>query len=781
MTEAFAHRDVATIPVRSARIERLRARALKGEPRFHGHRAANYVRAFRDTPCEPRIFRQATGLAGVITGCPNRIFEDELLVGHHYLDEGPAGRLEFPEWYDVSTQEAREHCRSLLGASQASSQDKAEIEWGLGHWHELFGAQHLAPALPREYLQEMRAGIYAGSGSCLNHSIRDYAKVMRVGFAGIRQEILGALERLRPEAPEDLESLSFLRSALLIAEAGRRMGVRFAEEARRQAEGCTDPQRKEELGRIAQVCEQVPAKPARSFWEALQALWFAHMITCWEDDINANSIGRIDQFLYPYYKADKEHGRLTDAEALELIEALWVKLYRDYDVQQAVLSGHTPAGEDATNALTYLFLEATQRMEFVRCLSVRVHKHSPQRLLDRSLDLVSKGGGIPFFFNDDVLIPSLRDRGIAIEDARDYAMIGCVEVTIPGRANPHAVSNLANLTKCFELALNNGSDLATNTQYGPQTGRAEDFGSMQEVFEAYKRQVEFFAGHAVFASNRGELEQQYAFPLPYRSLLTSDCIERGRDITRGGARYNYHSTCAMGIPNVADSLMAIKRLVFEERKVTLRELVEVCRRNFEGAEDLRQRILWRVPKYGNDDCEVDALAVEAAQHFCLHMLTHRTLQGGTFFTHLFSFLWNVSFGKQVWALPDGRKAGEPLAYSISPMQGRDRKGLTALLNSLTRMPHRLASASSSAIIGIDPTMLEGEGRAKVGDAIKSAIDRGLGQLQINVVNAETLRKAQACPEQYGNLTVRVSGFSSKFTILAKDLQDHIIARTKHRE
>ena len=762
----------------SARIQRLKEAVLSDTPDRYVPRAVLVTESYAETEGQPQFLRQAKALARVIEGYPVRIDPDELIVGYQQHESGRG--MGFAEHWDLTTEEKEQQHLKRIAELEVSDFDKERLRKATAYWRRRSNRVRIGPDVSPTFQAEMEAGVYFGSGRCEGHTVPDYEKVLRTGFAGIRAQIAKRIERLDLTDPGDLPKKQFLDGAFVIADAACRLGHRYAERARELALTEGDPVRKEELREIADICDQVPEGPARTFREAIQALWFAHMIMGWEDGINANSIGRIDQFLYPYYEADLREDRLTRDEARELIECLWLKLYKTYDVQQAILGGQTPDGRDATNDLTVLCLEATRDLGLIRCLSVRVHRGTPMKLLEAAFELVEQGGGIPFFFNDEAIIPALVDKGIPLEEARNYAIIGCVEVTIPGKTNPHAVSHMMNLAKCFELALNDGRDPATGVQLGPRTGMLADFSSADQVLDAYKAQFEYFAAHAVQVSNTGELNQPYDFPLPYHSILTSDCVERGRDLTQGGAVYNYHSTCAIGIPNVADSIMALQKLVFEEGRLTLEEMADLLRTDFHGREDRRQMLLKGAPKYGNDEEEVDRLAAEVAEHYCRHMATYRTVYGGTFHAHLFSFVWNINpCGKKTGALPDGRRKGEPVAYSLSPMQGRDHQGLTAMLNSLARIPHHLSAGSSSAIIGLDPVLFRGEGRRKTLQLVKTAIDRGVGQMQFNVVSADTLRNAQQHPDQYRNLAVRVSGYSYRFCLLDKDMQDHIIARTKH--
>jgi len=622
--------------------------------------------------------------------------------------------------------------------------------------------------------------VFYGVGWLENHSIRDYPKVLRIGFEGLREEILACIAQTNLIDPEFPRKEHFWKAALWVCEAGCTLGARYAELAETMARDAADEDDRRRLETMAAACRRVPARGARSLFEAVQSLWLAHILTCGEDSINANSIGRLDQMLQPYYAADAAAGRITRDDAVRLMEELACKLYLEYDVQAIVLGGVDRNGEDAANDMTYIILDATRNVGFVRDLSIRLRADSPVELVDRAAALVARGGGIPFFFNDDCFIDALADHGIAVEDARDYAPIGCIELTIPGRASPHAVSGWFNAAKCLELALFDGCDPCNGQQLGPHTGLLTDFPSYGDLYGAYRAQVEHFAGSMIYHCNRGELAQREWGPLPCWSVLTDDCIRRGRDITDGGAVYTYHSVCFLGTANTADSLCALRKLVFEEKAVDAGEVLEALRADFEGYEPLRKRLLTGAPKYGNDIEEVDALAAAVTNHFIDLLDRTRSTLGSRYVAHLFSFLANIEFGKRTGATPDGRRRGEPLAYSLSAHQGRDQESVTALLGTLARMPHRRSAGATAAIVELDPKLVEGSaGRERLSQIIRAAIRMGVGQLQFNVTTAERLRKAQEDPERFGNIPVRVAGYSQMFRLLSKDLQEHVIARTKH--
>jgi len=764
----------------SKRVVRLRKHALAWQETQKPYIGQRLVPALQGlagcSPGTPWMMRKARMLASAIRDSVPLVHEGELLVGYNF----PGGDDE--QWLEMTMARPDPARRIKLEAylSQGALAE-GQVEAALV---VLDGLDGLVPGVGFVPAPEPLAakapgeGLYWCQATAHNHTVIGYARVLEEGYLGLVNEVRERLAGLEMTGADDLQARMVLESMLVVAEAAAEIGERYAAHVHALREGCADPARAAELAVLEAVLRQVPARPARTFCEALQSLWFAHIVNTWEDGINANSLGRLDQILYPYYRRDVEAGRLTREEAFELLCCLWIKLYRDYDVQQVALGGVDAEGEDAANELTYLMLDVTEALGFVRCLSVRLHGESPRSLLRRSLELVGKGNGIPFFFNDDVLVPALVDNGIASRDARDYAAIGCVEITIPGKANPHAVSNRINLLKCLELALNDGCSMTTGETLGPATDDPAGMTCLEDVIAAYEQQV----AHAVHSMCRETLRLTMAHrltaPMPYKSLLTEGCLESGRDFNDRGARYDYHESMPMGIPNVADSLAAIDQLVFQEGRFAFTDLVEALRRDYPD-ETVRLALRNRAPKYGNDDDAVDALAARVFRHYCALMREVSETYQTPFFAQPFTFLWLVEAGQRTAATPDGRRRGENLAYSVSPMQGRDYRGLSALINSLAKLPQRMAAGSTSAIVEAEPVLFAEENLEHLVTLLQTAVKKGVGQLQFNVVSAETLRKAQAEPDKYRNLAVRVSGFSQRFCLLDKEIQDHIIARTKH--
>lgn len=517
-------------------------------------------------PERSRVQIRAAYLHELVKLAQIEIFPDWQLAGEHL----PTAKLSNQFGFVRSTTDAPLHA---LQAFDLTPREIQQIEKTVREWTVPANFSTIGETSPESrkglgsWGEPTSTMVYWASGWIENHSIRDYAKVLRQGFAGIRNEIVHRLAETRQTAPDFPRQENFWRAALHICDAGIALGQRYAQLAAEKAAAATEPAEKVRLLQMRETCAQVPARGARTFFEAVQSLWLTHILTCGEDGINANSIGRLDQILWPHYEADIAAGCLTRETAREILAELACKLYLEYDVQAIVLGGVTADGKDAVNDLSCLILEATRQVEFVRDLSVRLHPKSPKKFVHACAELIVRGGGIPFVFNDDCFIPALNERGISLEDARDYAPIGCIELTIPGKANPHAVSGWMNSTKCLELALFGGREPETDQQLGPVTPPLTEIGSFEEFYRYYCRQLAYFSEQMVYYINRGELAQRERGPLPCWSVLTDACIERGRDITDGGARYNYHSICFLGTANTADSLIALKKLVFEEKKL----------------------------------------------------------------------------------------------------------------------------------------------------------------------------------------------------------------------
>lgn len=632
------------------------------------------------------------------------------------------------------------------------------------------------PAPPVQMTQQEREADreWAAIGRCIdsNHTVLNYEAVLKKGFAGLEQEVLGYIAQ-NGETPLYTSALRICRSAQL-------MGQKYAQKAKELLESGEEGYDRRDLEQIIATCSVVPKSPATNLREAIQALWFAHILNTWEDFINANSLGRLDQILYPYYSADIEKGLLTREEAFELICCLWLKLYRDYDVQQSCIGGTAADGSSQVNELSYMMLDATEQLDFVRCLSVRYGKNTEKAFLRRALEVVGHvQKGVPFFFNDDIMIPALISKGIAPADACGFTQIGCVETVIPGKANPHAVTGKVNFLKAIEYTLCNGHSMRY-PQYCPglATGEPESFKTYKEFYDAVIRQLENLMDLSCSKVVKYRNASRINSPKPYKSLLTRGCLESGRDFNDGGALYDYYQLCLCGIPNLADALTVVKKFVYEDKAYTLTQLKQILEEDFPD-EAVRMEFIHKAPKYGNDIAQVDTVAAQLLDTACDYLEVLSQKHGLSFHAQPFTFYWMLDHGRHSAASPDGRRCGEPIAYSCSSMQGRDFNGLTALFNSIARLPAHRAPGTTSAIVEVDPKLFCDRNIDTLTDIFIAASQKGVCNVQFNVIDADTLIDAQKHPEHYNNLAVRVSGFSQKFNLLTPELQDHIIGRTKH--
>ena len=689
--------------------------------------------------------------------------EGELIVGYNFGD-GPVS--------DGWVPQDNEADRKILKENGFSDE---QIDRYFAYSEQANAGYHYAPPIQTTKQDIELDAEWAAIGWCIadNHTVLGYEKVLKLGFEGLLDEI-ERYERQNGSSPLYNGAKRICRASKVMAENYSRLAEQLAEKEQNSL-------RKTELKTIAQICRRVPYHPAHSLQEAIQSLFFAHIINTWEDGINANSLGRLDQLLYPYYRHDIDNGILTKEQAFDLICCLWIKLYRDYDVQQSCVGGCKADGSNAVNELSYLMLDATEELDFVRCLSVRYSASSDKAFIRRALEVVGHlQKGVPFFFNDDVMIPALVSKGIPLEDARGYTQIGCVETVIPGKSNPHAVSGKTNLLKALEYTLGNGHSLLNPDRMpGLDTGTLDSFRTYDAFEKAVFTQIAHLLENACSKVVRTSKMQEINAVKPYKSLLTDNCIQLNTDFNSRGAQYDYYQVMIGGVPNLADSLMVIKKFVFDEKKYTLSFLCKQLIQNF-PEETIRQEFIHKAPKFGNDIEEVDRIAYRVIDYSCDCLDSLSAKYGYSFHAQPFTFLWMIDEGKCCAASPDGRKRGEIIAYSVSPMQGRDFNGFTALLNSIARLPTKRTPGTTSAIVEVDPKLFTDNNIDRFTDILLAAASIGLANVQFNTISADTLRDAQKNPDKYNNLAVRVSGFSQKFNLLDKEMQDHIIGRTKHK-
>jgi len=629
------------------------------------------------------------------------------------------------------------------------------------------------------------------------HTVLDN-KIYSKGLNDFKKDIVKSMENLDflhdSEAYAKMEELKAMKIAV---DALIRYAERHAEKAIELLRKEKNTRRKEELKKIAAVCAHVPAYAPRDFCEALQYYWFVHLGVITElnpwDSFNP---GRLDQHLYPFYKKGLEDGTLTKDKAKELLQLFWIKFnnqpappkvgvtaeesntYNDFALINT--GGVKADGSNGVNELSYLILDVVEEMRIPQPSSmVQISKKTPDEFLKKALKIVKTGFGQPSVFNTDEMIQELLRQGKTIEDARNGGASGCVETGAFGK-ECYILTGYFNLVKVLEIALNNGLDPNTIQKIGLESGDPTSSGSFDELFDAFKRQLEYFIDIKIQGNNI--IERLYAehLPCPFLSLLIDDCIAKGKDYHDGGARYNTSYIQGVGLGTVTDSLTAIKHQVFDEKQITLKELLKALKANFDGYEKLRQRLLNKTPKYGNDDEYADQIMKTIFEAYFSAIDGRPNTKGGSYRINLLPTTVHIYFGKVVGAMPDGRKSGEPLSEGVSPVQGADRKGPTAVIKSVSKIDHVRTGGTLLNQKFAPELLADEEGLDKLAHLIRTYFKLDGHHIQFNVINAETLRDAQKHPEKYRDLMIRVAGYSDYFVNLSVELQNEIIRRTEHK-
>lgn len=756
-------------------------------------RAKLVTESYQETEGHIPAMRRAKAFEKVVTNIPLYLEEGDLLAGAF------ASRPMYFEWYPeyaVDQEMASDKLKELL----AEGETEDAVREILYYFHDRCLQRSFLSRVGEErekFITEVGAdGAWVFSGKLpLNidigyHSV-NYEKVIQKGFLGVLAEVQAELRATPIRDDASYQKGYFLRGLEIVLNAGIQYARRYAALARDLSKKAPGP-RKAELMRIADLCEWVPAHPARSFYEALQAALFLHILMHLESRAQ-ESPGRMDQYLYPYYKRDQEEGRLSREEALEILECLRVKMstlrlfngvaYNEIISGEAqyhnvTLGGQTPDGQDATNELSYLFLEAAFRTRTPHpTLSIRIHDKISEDFVMKGLELVKAGLGFPAFFSDLSALPWLIAQGVPLETARGYCIGGCVHHLIPGQSSPLEPFFIS-IPKCLEVALHNGVDPRTGRQIGPRTGKFEDFKTFEDFLNGFQEQVRYFSEQGGEITNEQRVGRVDIAPTMLSSAFTDDCIKAGKSCLGEGARYPLLAQVSVGMIDAADSLAAIKKCVFEEGSVGKSELLAALAVNFAGKEDLR-KVLGKAPKYGNDDDYVDTLAAELYCWWRNLVTAIDAPYGLKYLAAPYSVSVHGAAGKRVGALPNGRLAEMALADgSVSPCAGADTQGPTAILNSAGKIdqPPLFGTLLN---MKFPPSALKTRGDLKKLLAlIKTYFDYGGKHVQFNVIDSKTLRDAQAHPERSRNLIVRVAGYSALFNELHRSIQDEIISRTE---
>lgn len=782
----------------SSRAGLLKERLLSITPEICYERAELITESYKATAGMPIILRRAKALEKILEKMVIRIQPDELIVGNH--TPKPRSSPIFPEysfaWIEAEFERLAQRAGDVF---LISDECKEKLSAVFKYWQGKTTQEYASNLMPAEAKAAQANGVFTVGNYFflgVGHICVDYGLVLQKGYLGIKADVLKEKLQLDLTKPEDLKKSQFLQAVEIACDAAISFAARFADEAEKQAATETNAQRKQELLVIAKNCRKVPANPAQTFYEALQSFWFVQLIIQLESNGHSISPGRFDMYMYPYYKKDIMSGKLTPEQAMELIECLWVKFneinkvrdeastkaFGGYPMfQNLIVGGQTIDGRDSTNELSYICLDATKNVRLPQpSLSIRFHQGTPQEFLIKSSEVAALGLGMPAMYNDHVIIPALAARGVSLEDARDYCIIGCVEPQKGGKTEGWHDAAFFSLAKCLELALNDGVDPISGIQLGLKTGTIATLATFEEVLDAYRQQIEYFVKLLVISNNCCDIAHGSICPLPLLSSMVHDCVVKGKSLQEGGAHYNFTGPQGVGVANVGDALIALKKLVYDQGIISKTTLADALNKNWVGYETERQVMLNQAPKFGNDDDAADELARLAARIYCEEVEKYTNPRGGQFQAGLYPVSANVPLGTLVGALPDGRLAGTPLADGVSPVSGRDIKGPTAAAKSVAKLDHEIASNGTLFNQKFLPNALRGEaGLGNLAALIRSYFSLGGLHVQFNVISKETLEDAQRNPEQYRGLVVRVAGYSAFFTSLDKSLQEDIIARTEH--
>jgi formate C-acetyltransferase len=779
------------------RVARLRQETLETKPRVSMERAALLTEFYRSDKTTSVPIRRARAFQHLMEHKEIYIGPDDLIVG----ERGPVPKATptFPElcchsMEDLDVLNSREKI-SYAVSEQGRQIHKNEVS---PYWRGRSMRDLIFEEMSAEWKAAYEAGIFTEfmEQRAPGHTVLGDV-IYRRGLLDLKADIEQALSRLDYfNDPEACARRDELRAMAIAADAVIRFAERHAEKAEALALSETNPARQSELQRIAEVCRHVPAHAPRDFWEALQAYWFTHLGVVTElNTWDSFCPGRFDQHLYPFYRKGMEQGILTREEAKELLECLWVKFNNQpappkvgvtaaesgtyTDFANINNGGLRRDGSDGVNDVTYLILDVIDEMHLLQPSSnLQLSKKNPDAFLKRGLEIVRQGWGQPSIFNADAVVEELLRQGKSLEDARCGGVSGCVETGAFGK-EAYILTGYFNLPKVLEVTLNNGVDPLTGNRIGIETGRARDFSSYTELFDAFRKQLHHFIDVKVRGNNIVERLYAEYMPAPFLSILVDDCIAKGKDYNDGGPRYN--TTYIMGVApaTCTDSLAAIKYHVFDRRDLPMDELLEAVAQNFEGHEKTRQLLWNKTPKFGNDVDYADAILQALFNAFFDEVNGRRNTKGGHYRVNYLSTTCHVYFGSMTGATPDGRKARTPLSDGISPVQGADRHGPTAVIKSAAKMDH-LRTGGTLLNQKFTPQLLKGEeGLNKIAQLVRSYFRLDGHHIQFNVITAATLRAAQAEPEKYRDLIVRVAGYSDYFCDLTRALQDEIIDRTEH--
>jgi len=781
------------------RIQKLREESLNAEPRISAERALLVTEFYKNHLAfgDSVPVQRAKAFRHILENKSICINDGELIVG----ERGPAPKAT-PTYPEINVHSLQDldilNSREKVWFRVDEATREAYREVIIPFWKGCSNRDRMMEALPKDWHDAYRAGIFTEfmEQRAPGHTVAG-GKIYRKGMSEIISDIEAVISKLDfmgdPLAFSRLQELLGMKiAAEAIISYAERHAVILDELAFLEK----DEQRKKELEGMAQVCRNVPANAPQTFHEALQYYWFVHLGVVTElnpwDSFNP---GRLDQHLMPFYRMETDAGSLTKEDAVELLQSFWIKFnnhpappkvgvtalesntYTDFALIN--IGGVKEDGSDAVNEMSYILLDVIEEMRLLQPSSmVQLSKKNPDRFIERAVRIVKTGFGQPSIFNTDAIIQELTRQGKDIADARNGGASGCVESGAFGTES-YILTGYFNLPKILEITLHNGYDPRTDKIIGLQTGQIEDFDTYYQLLDAFRKQVNHFAGIKVKGSNIIESIFMEHIPTPFLSLIIDDCVSRGTDYSCGGARYNTNYVQGVGVGTVTDSLTAIRKIVFDDGLTTLTQLLLALEADFEGHEDLRYRLIYHTPKYGNDDPEADEQLSDVFEIYYDAVNGRTSPRGATYRINLLPTTCHIYFGSVMQASADGRKAGKPVSEGISPVQGADSHGPTAVIKSAAKIDH-LRTGGTLLNQKFSPSFFENEEAIrKVASLVRSYFRMDGHHIQFNVVSADMLRDAQKHPENYRDLIVRVAGYSDYFNDLGEDLQEEIIRRTEH--
>jgi len=756
-----------------SRIDRLRDKTIGTDPAVRFVERYHLLeQAYQRHKDEPYAIRHAHITSDLLSGISVVVDEDDLIVGR-------VKRV-------VPTKEDGELMARLRVENDPNAREEMRIYPGMSY----LDCPEVREALNGPTWCFPGPTWYTHAG----HVIPDWEELLKKGMNGIKEKARQRLDDISADDPEEVNRRQFLQGVMITCDAISAFSIRYAEHIGKLIEKEKDPDRRAELLRMKEACSNVPANPARNFHEAIQSIWFLDLIFHQVGGSRDYAFGRMDQYLHPFYRRDLEAGTLSREAARELLACLFIKQNEmglvmpdnATSTQYATIGGRTRDGGDIANEISFMVLEAIDKLRLPQpSLVVRYCRGMDRSLWRKACDVARRANTL-ILANDEVFIPAYVRCGVSPEDAVEYGQVGCNNPGLTGRSCPDR-EYWMNLPKFLELTLNDGYDPFIETQMGPKTGKAENFSTFDDLMAAFKTQISYWVERVI--RERSEYYKLYVGNRPFalESILAKDTVEMAMDINSGdrnppaGTGYVQHPLLGGGIATVADSLAAMKKLVYEEGRMSLRDLNEILKSNFAGREDLRLELRNRFPKYGNDDDYVDAIAAEVAEHYCEEVVRHRGKYAGLSLPAIYSFMSYIYHGMVTGATADGRLAKEPVSENQQAVNGLDRKGVTALLNSMGKLKQAFRHTPfGGSTITLDRTSVSMENSVELlGALFETYFENGGLQVMPNVVDAETLRDAKIHPEQYGSLVVRATGYSARFVDLNPELQDIIISRTAH--